>query len=241
VEDVARVVVRGRRLGPAILAAAGLALLCLIPASPAAAMHRTAGAPRPVGATSVLPPPIVRDPIPFGRARRAEMARYSLRHYGERTYRLSDHKVIVLHFTAGSTYRSAYWTFYADTPNKGELPGVSAHFVIDKDGTIYRLVPLYIRARHCIGLNHVSIGVEFVQETGVGARWADQRILHRTRQVRAGLRLVRYLMERYGISKRDVIGHAMANDSPNFLDLCGWRNTHTDWQAPDVREFRARL
>jgi hypothetical protein len=38
-----------------------------------------------------------------------------------------------------------------------------------------------------------------------------------------------------------VIGHAMANDSPYFVDHEGWRNDHTDWQRRDVRTFRHRL
>jgi hypothetical protein len=33
----------------------------------------------------------------------------------------------------------------------------------------------------------------------------------------------------------------MANDSPYFRDLLGWRNTHVDWQPADVRVFRTRL
>ena len=40
---------------------------------------------------------------------------------------------------------------------------------------------------------------------------------------------------------RDIIGHAMANDSPYFKDLEGWRNDHTDWLRSDVKKFRHRL
>jgi len=228
----------------ATLAVVALALLLSCLTSPALA--RLGGGrlpvPRPTSPSYTdLRPTIVRDLIPYGTRRRAQMAAYSLHHYGERTYRLTDPKVVVLHFTAGGTYASAYWTFYANTPYRGELPGVSCQFVIDKDGTIYQLVPLGVRARHCIGLNHVSIGIEFVQETGAGGHWADQRILARKRQVNAGLKLVRYLMARYGIEKKNVIGHAMANDSPYFKDLEGWRNARSDWLAVDVREFRSRL
>ena len=31
-----------------------------------------------------------------------------------------------------------------------------------------------------------------------------------------------------------MIGHAMANHSPYFKDLEGWRNDHTDWLRRDV-------
>ena len=40
---------------------------------------------------------------------------------------------------------------------------------------------------------------------------------------------------------KDVIGHAMANDSPYFKDLEGWRNDHTDWLRRDVLDFHHRL
>jgi N-acetylmuramoyl-L-alanine amidase len=223
------------------LAALALGLVLAALSSPALARLGDGRVPAPRPTATATRPPIVRDLIPYGDRRRAEMAAYSRRHYGTHTYWLTDPKVIVLHFTAGPSYRSAYWTFYGDRPYRGELPGVSCHFVVDKDGTIYQLVPLAVRARHCIGLNHLAIGIEFVQETGTGGHWADQQILARRPQVRAGLRLVRYLMARYGISKANVIGHAMANDSPFFKDLEGWRNARSDWLAVDVRAFRSRL
>ena len=236
----------GRARGAVTTALAALALGLALAALTSPAVAKLGGGRVPVPhpaetSAAELRPTIVRDLIPYGERRRAQMADYSQRHYGLHTSWLTDPKVVVLHFTAGGTYASAYWTFASNTPNKGELPGVSSHFVIDKDGTIHQLVPLSIRARHCIGLNHRSISIEFVQEAGAGSRWADQQILARPAQVDAGLRLVRYLMARYGIGKANVIGHAMANDSPFFKDLRGWRNTHTDWQAADVREFRSRL
>lgn len=186
-------------------------------------------------------PHIVRDPIPYGGKRRHQMARYSLRHYGHKSWRLRDPKVLVLHFTGGSSYQSAWNTFASNSPNRGELPGVCSHFIVDKDGTIYRLVPPGTRCRHAIGLNYTAIGIEMVQETGSGAHWADRQILHRRPQIRAALRLARYLRGRFGFRMRNIIGHAMANDSPFFKDLEGWRNDHTDWLPEDVHEFRRRL
>lgn len=241
-----RTAARRRDRGAVVTALAAVTVAVLLSALVSPAAAKLGGGrlpvPRPTAPSAAeLRPAIVRDLIPYGERRRAQMADYSQRHYGRHTYWLTDPKVVVLHFTAGSTYASAYWTFHANRPNAGELPGVSSHFVIDKDGVIYQLVPLSIRARHCVGLNHVSVSIEFVQETGSGSHWADRQILARKRQVNAGLRLVRYLMARYGITKRNVIGHAMANDSAYFKDLRGWRNTHVDWQAVDVREFRSRL
>jgi beta-N-acetylhexosaminidase len=115
------------------------------------------------------------------------------------------------------------------------------HFIVGRRGTIHKLVSLKIRCRHTIGLNYTAIGIEMVQPTGAGSHWADQRILHRRRQIHAVLHLVRWLRARFHIRMRNVIGHAMANSSPLFRDLEGWTNTHTDWLRRDVRVFRRRL
>jgi len=186
-------------------------------------------------------PRIVEDQISYGNERREQMAGYSRRHYGDREWRLRDHDAIVLHYTAGGSYSSAWSTFDSNAPNRGELPGVCAHYVVKQSGGIAELVPPRIRCRHAIGLNHRSIGIEMVQEAGPGPRWADRQILERKPQIRAALRLVAWLQDRYGIATGEVIGHSMANDSPYFEDLQGWRNDHTDWLRGDVKEFRKRL
>jgi hypothetical protein len=186
-------------------------------------------------------PPLDRDPIPYGRRRKHEMAAYSARHYGRRGWRLRHPHVIVLHFTDGPSYRSAWNAFAPDVPNMGELPGVCSHFVISQDGRIHRVVPPGIRCRHAIGLNYTAIGIEMVQEEGRGAHWADRQILDRGPQIHSALHLVGWLKQRFGIKMRNVIGHAMANDSPYFVDHEGWRNDHDDWQRRDVRTFRHRL
>jgi N-acetyl-anhydromuramyl-L-alanine amidase AmpD len=186
-------------------------------------------------------PRIYEDPISYGANRRAEMAAYSHRHYGDREYRLTNPQVIVLHFTGTDSYASVWSTFDSNGPNMGELPGVCSHYVIEQDGTINELVPPRIRCRHTIGLNYTAIGIEMVQSTGQGSHWADQQILARRPQIRAALRLVRWLQSRYAIPTGEVIGHAMANDDPHFKDREGWVNDHTDWLKRDVKEFRHRL
>jgi N-acetylmuramoyl-L-alanine amidase len=149
--------------------------------------------------------------------------------------------VIVLHFTGGNSYASAWNTFASNAPNRGEHPGTCAHFIISKNGKIHRLVRTSVRCRHAIGLNYTAIGIEMVQPTGRGSHWADRQILQRKPQIGAALHLVKYLKKRHHIRIRNVIGHAMANDSPFFKDLEGWRNSHTDWLRRDVRKFRHRL
>jgi N-acetylmuramoyl-L-alanine amidase len=197
--------------------------------------------PASLAARSGLRPPIHNGRIPFGKERKREMAAYSKRHYGHATWRLRNPHVIVLHFTATSTYGAARNTFASNAPELGELPGVCAHYIVGKQGTIHRIVPLRIRCRHTIGLNWTAIGIEMVQPQLGSSHDSDLAILHRRPQIRAALRLVRWLQARYGIRARNVIGHAMANSSPYFKDLEGWRNDHTDWLREDVRKFRLRL
>ena len=202
-------------------------------------------APPPSAPTPPPKPPkphIVQQPIPLTPTRLAETAAYALRHYGVSTTVLHP-KLIVLHFTASGagSEPGVHALFASDTPNAGELPGVCAQFVVDQDGTIYQQVPLTVICRNAIGVNDHAIGIEMVQSTGSSSHWADQQILHRRPQIRSVLRLVRWLQARYGIGKRNVIGHAMVNDSPFFHDLEGWRNDHTDWQPEDVRALRRRL
>ena len=195
----------------------------------------------PPGGKRVSPPQIDQDHIPYGDRRKRQMAAYSKRHYGERACRLRHRRAIVLHFTDTSSYRPVWNTFASNAPNLGESPGVCSHFVVGKEGGVHELVRPSIRCRHTIGLNQLSIGVEMVQEQGRGSHWADRQILERRRQSNHAVRLVAWLKSRFGIKMRNLIGHAMANESPLFEDREGWRNDHTDWQAQDVRTFRHRV
>lgn len=178
------------------------------------------------------------DPIPYGKDRKRQMANYSKRHYGERSWRLTRPDVIVLHYTATSTYSPVFNTFAANSPSLGERPGVCAQFVVEKDGTIHQLTRLYVRCRHTIGLNHRSIGIEMVQQSLASKHGSDRAIIDRKKQIRSATRLTAWLKQRYRIKMQDVIGHATANDSPKFKDLEGWKNDHVDWLGADVRKFR---
>ncbi|HET7127935.1 MAG TPA: peptidoglycan recognition family protein [Gaiellaceae bacterium] len=183
-------------------------------------------------------PAIVQKPIPFGAERRAETAGYATRHYGLHTWRLTHPHVIVEHYTAGTTFSSAWSTFARDSPDVElhELPGTCAHFVIDRDGTIYQLVPLTTICRHTVGLNWTSIGIEHVGTS-------DAQILSNPRQLAASLRLTLWLMHRYGISLPNVIGHSESLTSAYHRERYGpWRcQTHADWKHADMATYRTRL
>jgi beta-N-acetylhexosaminidase len=166
------------------------------------------------------------------------MAAYAQRHYGIRTYRLVNPKVIVEHYTDTPSFAATYNTFAPDQPDVElhELPGVCAHFVVDRDGTIYQVVPLGLMCRHTGGLNYTAIGIEHVG-------YSDQQILHDHRQLQASLALTRWLRCRYGISISNVIGHNESLSSPYHHErVAALRNqTHSDWKHADMQIYRAAL
>jgi beta-N-acetylhexosaminidase len=187
---------------------------------------------------SAAAPPIVQSRIPFGARRKREMRAYARRHYGIDDYRLVAPKVIVEHWTGSTTYASAFNTFATDAPDPElhELPGTCAHFVVDRDGTIHQLVSLSIMCRHTVGLNWTAIGVEHVGTS-------DAAVMGDARQLRASLRLTRWLQARFGIPTRDVIGHAESLSSPYHRERVARlrRQTHGDMAPATMRRYRSLL
>jgi N-acetylmuramoyl-L-alanine amidase len=183
-------------------------------------------------------PHIVWKPIPFGAERKAEMAAYAKRHYGIDTWRIQGPHVIVEHYTASDTFSSAWNTFASNAPDGelGGLPGDCAQFIVDTDGTIYQLVPLDTMCRHTVGLNWTAIGIEDVGTS-------DRQILDDRRQLDASLRLTLWLMARFHIQLRNVIGHNESLTSPYHRELDpAWRcQTHGDWVKADMDVYRADL
>lgn len=184
------------------------------------------------------PPPIVRDLVPFGARRVKQMRRYADRHYNIDSSRLTAPKVIVEHYTASDSYSSAYNTFAANRPDVefGETPGVCAHFLIDSDGSIHQLVRLRRMCRHTVGLNYTAIGIEHV---GTG----DASVMAVPRVRRASIRLTRWLMGRYDIRVRNVIGHSESLSSPFHLERVDYmRNrTHGDMTRATMVRYRKLL
>ena len=185
---------------------------------------------------SIQKPPIVWKPIPYGQKRLDEMAAYSLRHYGTKTWRLRSPHVIVEHYTDGTSFSSAWNTFAANSKHNGELPGTCAHFIIDTDGTIYQLAKLDVRCRHAIGMNWTAIGIEHVGTS-------DRMVLSNHAQMRSSLRLTLWLMQRYDINVGNVIGHAETLQSSYHRELYpAWQCwTHADFPHWAMHEYRSRV
>lgn len=106
--------------------------------------------------------------------------------------------LIVIHYTATKSLSSplGWLTRKDDTP-------VSAHLIVDKDGSVYQLVPFNVAAWHAgkswyngrSGVNSFSIGIENV---GTGDFWPAT-------QVEANRAIIEALFLAYPIE--DVVGH----------------------------------
>ncbi len=189
-------------------------------------------------ARAVAPARVTRKHIPYGSARRRDMAAYAVRHYGIDAFRTRGPNVIVEHYTVTGSFLPVfnYFSLNQPDPELHELPGVCSHYVIDRDGTAYELVPPRIMCRHTVGLNYTAIGIEHVGMT-------QGQVSGNRRQMAASLRLTRMLQGRYGISTRNVIGHNENLSSPYHRERVPRlrRQTHADFPRSVMRRYRRAL
>jgi N-acetylmuramoyl-L-alanine amidase len=161
-----------------------------------------------LGLALAAEPVVTERLLPFDRERLTLMSQYLEAHTGRERSRdprvdcTITPRIVVLHWTGGPTADSA-WSTFAPTRLAGRpdlddagAVNVSAHYLVDRDGTIYRLMPDNLAARHVIGLNHVAVGIENVG--GPKAPLTEA-------QVAANAALVRQLAAKWPITH--VIGH----------------------------------
>ena len=142
-------------------------------------------------------PKIIDKPLPWTE-RRDELTReYTLKHYGFSATEIIP-RAIVVHWTAGHTWESAFKIFYDEKSWDDEV-NVASQFIVDRDGTIYRITPETKLARHAIGYNHCAIGIENV---GGVDNVEDLTVA----QLNANVELIRYLREKY-FTIEYVFGH----------------------------------
>ncbi|MGX1930263.1 peptidoglycan recognition protein family protein [Flagellimonas sp. 2504JD4-2] len=173
---------------------------------------------------------IADKPIIFDDERIALTKEYLLQRYNlEQDTPEIKPQMIVLHWTAIPTLEESFDAF-----NETKLPNwrpdienvsglnVSTQFLVDRDGTIYRLMPETYMGRHVIGLNHCSIGVENVGGTD---EWPLTK-----EQLKSNIWLVEYLAEKYDIDY--MIGHyeyTLFEGHPLWLEVDdGYRTEKTD-------------
>ena len=183
-------------------------------------------------------PTIVQKPIPFPAKRKQEMAAYA-RHYGIDSYRLRDPKVIVEHYTVTSTFQQTCNTFAPDarTRSCASCPGTCAHYVIDRDGTIYQLVPRSIMCRHTVGLNYTAIGIEHVG-------FSDGEVL-RQRAPDGGVAAAHALAALPLRDRRQQRDRAQRDRCARRITASASSGcktqTHGDWSRASMRTYRSRL
>ncbi len=151
---------------------------------------------------------IKQKPIDFGKKRIAMTKEYIKNHYGFVVQNIEiQPKVIVLHWTADMGFESSFKRLkneklFSDRPDiiKASALNVSAHFLVARDGTIHQLMPDNWMARHVIGLNYSTIGVE-----NIGGKNNKKEDLTPA-QVQANINLVKYLKQKYP-NIEYLIGH----------------------------------
>ena len=176
-------------------------------------------------------PLIVDKPIPYSAAKEQLIREYAQTHYGMDIVSITPQAVVV-HWTASGTWESAYNHFSAEARSDGTL-NVASHFLVDRDGTIYRLTPETTLNRHIIGYNWCAIGIENVGGVG-GAEDLTAA------QLEANVKLINYLQEKYP-TIRYVFGHYQqdtARESGLYIEnVAGYRSGKND----PGRSFMAAL
>ena len=173
------------------------------------------------------PQPIIQKPIQFNKERIALTRQYQLSHYGIDAKSIEiDPRMIVLHWTCIPSLDITFRIFNKSTlpmERRDKLPGdlnVSSHYVVDRDGSIYQLMPEKWMARHVIGLNHYAIGIE-----NIGG--VDGKDDLTKAQAKANAFLVCYLQKKYPQIKH-VIGH---NDYLEYKKTALWLEKDPNYQT----------
>lgn len=132
-------------------------------------------------------------------------------------------RMVVVHWTAIPTLEGSWKAFEKATlpTSRKELLqnstlNVSVAFLVDYDGTIYRLLPDTAFTRHCIGLNYLAVGIENV---GDGAKNPLTEA-----QLRSNTKIIKYLSRKYPIEY--LIGH---HEYGKFRNSTLWKETNPQY------------
>ena len=167
---------------------------------------------------------ITQRPIVFDEQREQLSLDYMKNHYGMVQEKATiDPKMVVVHWTVVPTLEKTFNVFNPPTLgggrkdlNKLSALNVSAHFLVDRDGSIVQLLPTTTFARHVIGLNHTAIGIENI---------ADGDTLPLTQaQIEANIKLISYLSAKHDIDY--VIGH---HEYQRFIGHELWKELNPDY------------
>jgi len=149
-------------------------------------------------------------------------------------------KMIVVHWTAIPSFDASYNAFKdSRLPNtraditKASALNVSAQFLVDQNGSVFRLLPETTMARHVIGLNHCAIGIENVGGT------PDKPLTKK--QLKSNIKLIKYLKDKFP-DINYVIGHyeyTLFEGHPLWLEIDQkYRTEKTDPGVDFIQNIR---
>jgi hypothetical protein len=161
---------------------------------------------------------IHQKPIVFDVQRKELSLLYLQNRYGiTKSFPDIDPKIVVVHWTGFPQLEVSHSIMNDPTLSKSrtdiEIGGnlnVSAHYLIDRNGDIYSMLPDTIFARHVIGLNYYAIGIENV---------GNNKNPLTDDQLEANVQLITSLIKKYDIQY--VIGHyeyKLFIDHPYWLE-----------------------
>ena len=168
---------------------------------------------------TVTAPVIIDRPVRLTEYRKQLTREYAFQHYGEEFTEIVP-QVVVVHWTELPEADGVYEYFYKEARADGTL-NVCSQFLVDRDGTIFRLTPETMLDRHAIGYNWCAIGIE-----NVGG--VDRKEDLTPEQLQANILLIRYLQEKHyqqtvakksGLYKEQVQGyfHGKVDPGPKFM------------------------
>lgn len=150
---------------------------------------------------------IIQTPIEFSNHRIELTKSYIKAHYAKdvEDIRITP-KIVLIHHTAINSFEESLSRFVqeelpslrSDISSAGAV-NVSTHFMVEQDGTIHQLMPLNFMARHVIGLNYSSIGIE-----NVGGAFGEDNLTDK--QLESNIFLINYLKNKFDTIEY-LVGH----------------------------------
>lgn len=150
---------------------------------------------------------IIQTPIEFSNHRVDLTKSYIKAHYGKDVKDIKiTPKIVLIHHTAINSFEESLSRFVpeklpslrSDISSAGAV-NVSSHFMVEQDGTIHQLMPLDFMARHVIGLNYSSIGIE-----NVGGAFGKDNLTDK--QLESNIFLINYLKKKFDTIEY-LVGH----------------------------------
>ena len=176
---------------------------------------------------------VIKKYLPYNEWKKEYLEYFKL-HYKDESIHLEP-KMVVLHYSRLPSFSKLWWTFVKggkySAGDKGKKFGhLSTHFVIDRDGSIYQLMPLNHRARGAYGVNHVAVSIDVIGRN-------EKELLSNKKQMKVTFALVKWLMRKFRISSSGVRAHTEVARGkelvPDYTDYAD--SKHPDSYPPGSR------